>query len=62
MSAEHAALDTKAQEKALWKLDLLILPILTITYGIAFYDKAALGSASVFGIIEDLNLSTRTAR
>ncbi len=34
-----------------------VMPILTITLGLQFYDKAVLGSASVFGIIADLGLS-----
>lgn len=34
------------------------MPILTISYGLQYYDKAVLGSASVFGIIKDLGLST----
>ena len=34
------------------------MPILTISYGLQYYDKAILGSASVFGIIKDLHLST----
>ncbi|KAF8990131.1 MFS general substrate transporter [Hymenopellis radicata] len=37
------------------------MPILTVAYGLQFYDKAVLGSASVFGIIEDLGLSTVSA-
>jgi hypothetical protein len=34
-----------------------VLPILTFTFGLQYYDKAVLGSAAVFGIIEDLGLS-----
>lgn len=51
-------LSTIDQRRAVRKLNWLLLPILTITYGIQFYDKAVLGSASVFGVIEDLGLST----
>jgi len=36
------------------------MPFLTIAYGLQFLDKAVLGSASVFGIIPDLGLSTTT--
>jgi len=35
-----------------------VMPILTISYGLQYYDKAVLGSASIFGIIKDLHLST----
>lgn len=50
--------DSSAEEKrVLRKVDLILLPILTISYGLQFYDKAVLGSASVYGIIADLGLS-----
>lgn len=55
-------LSTGEQRRAVRKLNWLLLPCLCITYGIQFYDKAVLGSASVFGIIEDLNLSTTNAQ
>lgn len=35
-------------------LCLKVMPILTITYGLQYFDKAVLSSASLFGIIEDL--------
>ncbi|ESK87984.1 mfs [Moniliophthora roreri MCA 2997] len=52
--------DTRGSEsrRLVRKIDLLLMPILTVSYGLQFYDKAVLGSASVFGIIEDLQLST----
>lgn len=55
-AVEHtAALDRKgAERKLLWKIDLLLMPLLTITLGLQYYDKAALGSAAAFGIIKDL--------
>ncbi|CED84380.1 Permease of the major facilitator superfamily [Phaffia rhodozyma] len=47
----------RARERALVrKIDLLLMPILTISYGLQYYDKAVLGSAGVFGIIKDLVL------
>lgn len=36
------------------KVDCIILPVLMITLGLQYYDKAVLGSAAVFGILEDL--------
>lgn len=33
------------------------MPILTIAFGLQFYDKAILGSALLFGIAEDLDIS-----
>ncbi|KAJ9111253.1 hypothetical protein QFC22_006553 [Naganishia vaughanmartiniae] len=40
------------------RIDFLILPILTIAYGLQYYDKAVLGSATLFGILRDLDLTT----
>merc|ERR1711939_398856 len=45
-----------SERRLLWKIDLLLMPILTITYGLQYYDKALLSSAAVFGILDDLNL------
>ncbi|KAJ9107150.1 hypothetical protein QFC19_002810 [Naganishia cerealis] len=39
------------------RIDFLILPILTIAYGLQYYDKAVLGSATLFGILTDLDLT-----
>lgn len=32
------------------------MPLLVISFGLQYYDKAILGSASIFGIIKDLGL------
>ncbi|ORY27486.1 major facilitator superfamily domain-containing protein [Naematelia encephala] len=49
----------RAEEKrVVRKVDWLLMPILTITLGLQYYDKAVLGNAAVFGIIKDLDLST----
>ncbi|KAK4685959.1 MFS transporter, ACS family, allantoate permease, partial [Tremellales sp. Uapishka_1] len=57
MSSEHSLEQKKAERALLWKVDLILMPILTITLGLQYYDKAVLGSASIFGIIADLHLS-----
>ncbi|CAO1616673.1 unnamed protein product [Parajaminaea phylloscopi] len=44
------------RRSSLWRVDCLLLPLLTICYGLQFYDKAVLGSATIFGILEDLSL------
>ncbi|ATY63955.1 Major facilitator superfamily general substrate transporter [Cordyceps militaris] len=36
-----------------WKLDLILLPMMTMTYLLSFMDKVALSQASIFGILED---------
>ncbi|GAA5827780.1 hypothetical protein JCM5353_006415 [Sporobolomyces roseus] len=47
-----------AEKRVVRKVDLLLMPLLTISFGLQYYDKAVLGSASIFGIIKDLGLST----
>ncbi|KAJ9137556.1 Pantothenate transporter [Pleurostoma richardsiae] len=39
-----------------WKLDLILLPIMMITYILSFMDKVALSEASIFGIMDDDHL------
>ncbi|CDW99020.1 hypothetical protein, partial [Sporisorium scitamineum] len=46
-----------SKRRLLWKIDLLLMPLMTIAYGLQFYDKAILASASIFGILKDLELS-----
>ncbi|KAJ1039733.1 hypothetical protein NDA10_007286 [Ustilago hordei] len=46
-----------SERRLLWKIDLLLMPLMTFAYGLQFYDKAILGSASIFGILTDLDLS-----
>lgn len=43
-----------AERRLIWKLDFLLMPLLTVTLGLQYYDKAALGSAVAFGILKDL--------
>lgn len=45
------------EKRLVRKVDWILMPILTVTLGLQYYDKAVLGSAAVFGIIEDLDLS-----
>lgn len=45
-----------SSRKVLRRVDLLLLPLLTACFGLQFYDKAALGSAAIFGILDDLSL------
>lgn len=41
------------ERKVVRKIDTILLPILMLTLGLQYYDKAVLGSAAVFGILED---------
>ena len=43
-----------AEKKVVRKVDWMLMPILMITLGLQYYDKAVLGSAAVFGILEDM--------
>ncbi|KAJ2892381.1 MFS general substrate transporter [Zalerion maritima] len=46
-------------EKALvWKLDMRLIPWLSILYLLAFLDRANIGNAKIAGLVRDLGLST----
>ncbi|WWC97575.1 hypothetical protein V866_004459 [Kwoniella sp. B9012] len=57
-SSEVARL-REAEKRVVRKIDRLLLPIMLITYGLQYYDKSVLGTAAVYGILKDLDL-TRT--
>ncbi|CAO1638452.1 unnamed protein product [Sympodiomycopsis kandeliae] len=48
----------RSRRGALLQTDLLLLPLLTLAFGMQFYDKAVLGAASIFGILPALDLQT----
>ncbi|KAL8738255.1 MAG: hypothetical protein Q9181_000935 [Wetmoreana brouardii] len=55
---EHALeVDKEAERRVLRKIDLFIIPLMWIGYGLVYYDKAILGSAVLFGMTKDLGLS-----
>lgn len=43
-----------AERRLVRKLDWILTPLLGVTFGLQYYDKAALGSAAAFGILQDL--------
>ncbi|KAF8682465.1 MFS general substrate transporter [Rhizoctonia solani] len=47
-------IDPEAEKRLLWKMDLLLMPLLTMSYGLQYYDKAIFSSASVFGLLQDM--------
>ncbi|KUM59702.1 hypothetical protein ACN42_g7434 [Penicillium freii] len=47
---------TKEERKVLWKLDLILVPLMGIAYFLQFLDKLALSQATLFNLREDLNL------
>ncbi|KAL5388310.1 hypothetical protein PMIN06_000705 [Paraphaeosphaeria minitans] len=55
---EHAqAMDPETERRVLRKIDLFLIPAMTVGYGLVYYDKAILGSAVLFGMTKDLSLS-----
>ncbi|KAI0818858.1 MFS general substrate transporter [Irpex lacteus] len=50
--------DAKIERRLVWKVDLILMPIMTLSYGLQFYDKLIFSSAAVFGMLEDLQLET----
>lgn len=54
LEAKAVEEERRAEERrVVRKVDLILLPILMLTLGLQYYDKAVLGSAAVFGILED---------
>jgi MFS family permease len=53
-------LDASITARAVRKIDLFLIPAMTVGYGLVYYDKAILGSAALFGMTADLQLSTLT--
>ncbi|KAI4111684.1 MAG: hypothetical protein LQ345_006729 [Seirophora villosa] len=51
-----AAIDKAAERRVLRKIDLFLIPVMWMGYGLVYYDKAILGSAVLFGMTEDLSL------
>ncbi|KAJ4322633.1 hypothetical protein N0V94_002286 [Neodidymelliopsis sp. IMI 364377] len=48
---------TEQEEKSLRrKIDLRLMPVLCLTYGLQYYDKAMLSQAALFGLRDDLGL------
>ncbi|KAL8659277.1 MAG: hypothetical protein Q9202_007195 [Teloschistes flavicans] len=55
---EHAVnVDKAVERRVLRKIDLFLIPLMWIGYGLVYYDKAILGSAVLFGMTKDLKLS-----
>ncbi|TIC27804.1 MFS general substrate transporter [Wallemia mellicola] len=50
--------DKSIERRLLWKIDLTLMPLLFVSYGLQFFDKAAFGNAAVFGLLEDMDLTS----
>ena len=56
-SSGYFEVNTAAEKKLLWKLDLHVLPILWILYMFAFLDRVNIGNAKIQGLTKDLHMS-----
>ncbi|KAE8389338.1 major facilitator superfamily domain-containing protein [Aspergillus alliaceus] len=46
----------KEASRVRWKIDLIIVPMMTVSYILSFIDKGILSTAAVYGMRSDLNL------
>ncbi|KAL7913901.1 MFS general substrate transporter [Trichoderma velutinum] len=56
--ADQMEFSPAAERKYLRRIDLILMPILFITWGLQYADKSILNSAAQFGIVQDLGLYT----
>ncbi|QRV74824.1 major facilitator superfamily transporter [Ceratobasidium sp. AG-Ba] len=45
------------QRRAIWKIDLIVIPLLTMFYLLSFLDRANIGNARVAGLQKDLKMT-----
>uniref|UniRef100_A0A8H7N368 Major facilitator superfamily (MFS) profile domain-containing protein n=1 Tax=Bionectria ochroleuca TaxID=29856 RepID=A0A8H7N368_BIOOC len=57
MGEESRPIDPEVNRRVLRKIDLFLMPAMVFGYGLVYYDKAILGSAALFGMTADLQLS-----
>ncbi|EAW08934.1 putative MFS transporter [Aspergillus clavatus NRRL 1] len=56
VSEEAMEIDPAVEKRVLRKIDLFFMPAMLIGYGLVYWDKAILGSATLFGMTTDLHL------
>ncbi|KAE8336588.1 hypothetical protein BDV24DRAFT_178466 [Aspergillus arachidicola] len=54
--------DPHEMKKLVRKIDLRLMPIMCITYGLQYYDKVVLSHAAIFGLLKDLDLVAQPTR
>lgn len=57
-STQQLEIDPVAEKKLVRKLDLSIIPPVTLLYLFSFLDRVNIGNARLYGLEEDLNLSS----
>ena len=50
-------LDRSREKKLLWKLDIHVLPMISVLYMLAFIDRINIGNAKIQGLTTDLNMT-----
>ena len=59
VSHTHGLILSRAEEKSyLRRIDLVLMPLMFITFGLQYMDKSLLSAAAQSGIIQDLHLYT----
>jgi hypothetical protein len=56
MPEDRYTIDPAAEQKLLWKLDVMICPVLFLLYLLSFLDRSNIGNAKIQGMTEDLQL------
>jgi hypothetical protein len=56
-AANEIEFTAAAERKYLRRVDMILMPIMFLTYGLQYADKSILQSAAQFGIVQDLELS-----
>uniref|UniRef100_A0A8H7Y4K6 Major facilitator superfamily (MFS) profile domain-containing protein n=2 Tax=Psilocybe cubensis TaxID=181762 RepID=A0A8H7Y4K6_PSICU len=57
--SDHSIIDVQAERRAVRKLDLTVLPIVTMFYLLSFLDRANIGNARVAGLQKSLHLTDK---
>lgn len=52
----HEAIDIAAGKKLLWKVDVHVVPPLSILFLLAFLDRVNIGNAKIQGMTKELNM------
>ncbi len=52
-------IDPSAEKRLLWKLDLHVLPMISVLYMLSFIDRINIGNARIQGLEADLGMSGR---
>jgi hypothetical protein len=52
----HEVIDTSTEKRLLWKIDLHVVPPLSILFLLAFLDRVNIGNAKIQGMTKELNM------